>query len=344
MSTAVAQEVPNEDRLDQACAWVARLRSDALSAADRRNFANWMDSASNREAFDQMAELWGDLGALAHMPVDELYPESRPEAQAARRPSTTAGKAGWNPLQWLMGGGLVAACLTVTLWIGNQWLAGEKPTGQVYATNVGETRTVTLTDGSRVQLNTNTELRVAYSREERRTELLRGEAYFAVARQTARPFTVAAGKANIRVLGTQFNIERNPDNTRVSVTGGTVAVSEAESGSGLRPESVRLVKDQKVSVSGTGLGEVSATSADEALDWTRGVLVFEQTPLADALEELNRYLQVPAAAEPSVRDHKLSGTFELSDPDNTLKAIATALGLEQDRSDPNLTLLSPRRN
>lgn len=341
MSTAVAQEVPNEDQLDQACAWIARLRSDSLSAADRRNFADWMKaSPAHRDAFDQMAELWGDLGALAHMPADELFPESRP----GRRPTAAANDAGWNPAQWLMGGGLVAACLVVTLWIGNQWLAGEQAAAQLYATNVGETRTVTLSDGSRVQLNTDTELQVRYSREERRTELLRGEAYFDVARQTARPFTVAAGKASIRVLGTEFNIERNPANTRVSVTGGTVAVSETESGSGLRPDSVQLVANQKVSVSRIGLGEVSATSADEALDWTRGVLVFEQTPLAEALEELNRYLQVPAAAEASVRDRKLSGTFELSDPDNTLKAIAAALDLEQDQSDPNLTLLSPRRN
>lgn len=342
----MAQEVPNEDRLDQACAWIARLRSDAASEADRRNFADWMAiSPANREAFDQMAELWGDLGALAHMPVDELFPESRPATSPNHRPAVAAtGGAGWNPLQWLMGGGLAAACLVVTLWVGNQWLAGEKPTEQIYATNVGESRTVTLTDGSRIQLNTNSELHVAFSRGERHTELLRGEAYFDVARQTARPFTVAAGKANIRVLGTRFNIERNPDNTRVSVTGGTVAVSEAESGSGLRPESVKLEKNQKISVSGTGLGEVSATSAHEALDWTRGVLVFEQTPLVDALEELNRYLQVPAAAEAGVGDRKLSGTFELSDPDNTLKAIAAALDLEQDRSDPNLTLLSPRRN
>ncbi|MFC6634785.1 FecR family protein [Microbulbifer taiwanensis] len=354
MNTAGLQEAPNEDRLDQACAWIARLRSDAVSAADRRDFAGWLaESADNRLAFDEMSELWGDLGALAHMPIDELYPESRPSAKPGTRPAQRDSRAsvggtlatgGWNFSQWLMGGGLVAACLVVTLWVGNQWLSGGEFREQTYITQIGETRTVTLADGSQVQLNTNSELQVAFSREVRRTQLLRGEAYFDVVRQTARPFTVAAGKANIRVLGTEFNVERNPDSTRVSVTGGVVAVSEAESAPGLQPESVKLVKNQKVSVSGRGLGEVGRTSADEALDWTRGVLVFEQTPLAEALEELNRYLKVPAVADPSVRERRLSGTFELSDPDNTLKAIATALDLQQDHSDPNLTLLSPRRN
>jgi len=350
VNTAGVQEVPNDEQLDQACAWIARLRSDAVSAADHRKFARWLNrSGANRRAFDEMTELWGDLGALAHMPVDQLLPESGPTARAStRRGSRATGDgvavAGWNFAQWLMGGGMVAACLAVALWVGNQWLASGKFREQTFITQVGETRTVTLADGSQVQLNTNSELRVAFSREARRTRLLRGEAYFDVARQTARPFTVEAGQANIRVLGTEFNVERNPGSTRVSVTGGVVAVSETASAPGLRPETVKLTRNQKISVSSGGLGEVGRTSAEEALDWTRGVLVFEQTPLAEALEELNRYLKVPAEADPSVRERLLSGTFELSDPDSTLKAIATALNLQQDYSDPNLTLLSPRRS
>ncbi|SDJ67967.1 FecR family protein [Microbulbifer yueqingensis] len=338
---------PGDDQLDQACAWIARLRSDAISATEKREFASWLNASPlNRRAFDEMTELWGDLGALGHMPVDELFPESRPSTppSPSRAPRKTGDFSGSGFTQWLLGGGLVAACLVVTLWVGNQWLAGDARSQQVYATAVGETRTVTLADGTKVQLNTNSELRVSYSRDERQTALLRGEAYFDVVRQTARPFTVTAGKASIRVLGTEFNVERNRDNTRVSVTGGVVAVSESSSASGLQPESVKLAKNQKVSVSGRGISPVSSTSADEALDWTRGVLVFDRTPLNEALEELNRYLKVPAAAESSVRERKVSGTFELSDPDNTLTAIAAAMDLREDRSDPNLTLLSPASN
>jgi len=352
------QDVPAEDRLDQACAWIARLRSDAISPSERRTFAAWMaDSTANRQAFDEMAELWGDLGALSHLPLDELYPESVPSAdhrasaasannttQARPRPSASNDSGGWNLPQWLLGGSAVAACLGVALWIGNQWLQQAPVQQQMYVTAVGETRTVALPDGSEVKLNTNSELIVNFSRDERRTQLLRGEAYFDVARQTSRPFTVAAGSANIRVLGTQFNVERNPENTRVSVTGGTVAVSEARTASGLQPESVKLTRNQKVSVSRSGLSDVGRTSPEEALDWTHGQLVFDETPLGEALEELNRYLQVPAAAAPGLNDQTLSGTFELSDPESTLSAIATALGLEQDQSDPNLTLLSPKAN
>ncbi|WP_226702069.1 FecR family protein [Microbulbifer elongatus] len=359
MNPQEVQNVPTEDRLDQACAWIAALRSDAISPADRRAFAAWMaESAANRQAFDEMAELWGDLGALSHMPLDTLYPESVPSADyrtssnsapsksqtRARATTSATDNAGWNLPQWLMGGSAVAACLGIALWIGNQWLQQTPVQQQMYATAVGETRTVALPDGSEVKLNTNSELIVNFSREERRTQLLRGEAYFDVARQTSRPFTVAAGSANIRVLGTQFNVERNPENTRVSVTGGTVAVSEARTARGLQPESVKLTRNQKVSVSNSGLSDVSRTSAEEALDWTQGQLVFDETPLEEALEELNRYLKVPAAAAPSVSDQTLSGTFELTDPESTLSAIATALDLEQDQSDPNLTLLSPKPN
>ena len=351
------QDGLSEERLDQACAWIARLRSDALSAADRRAFAVWMaESDSNRLAFDEMAELWGDLGVLSHLPIDELYPESVPSgafrARNANQPSSAnkqssssqPASTGWHLPQWLIGGSLATACLAVALWVGNEWLQQSPGQQQIYVTAVGETRTVSLADGSQVQLNTNSELIVNFSREERRTQLMRGEAYFNVARQTSRPFTVAAGSANIRVLGTQFNVERNPENTRVSVTDGTVAVSEANAASGLAPESVKLVRNQKVSVSGSGLSDVGHTSPEEALDWTHGQLVFEQTPLNEALEELNRYLKVPAAAASEVESRTLSGTFELTDPENTLSAIATALGLHEDHSDPNLTLLSAKPN
>lgn len=353
MNPQEVQEAAAEDRLDQACAWIARLRSDTISSADRRAFAAWMsESSANRQAFDEMSELWGDLGALSHLPLDELYPESAPSAEhrSSDKPITTEARSsntdttGWNLPQWLMGGSAVAACLGIALWIGNQWLQQAPVQQQMYTTAVGETRTVALPDGSEVKLNTNSELIVNFSRGERRTQLLRGEAFFDVARQTSRPFTVEAGSANIRVLGTQFNVERNPENTRVSVTGGVVAVSEARADSGLQPESVKLVRNQKVSVSNSGLSDVGHTSADEALDWTRGQLVFDETPLSEALEELNRYLKVPAAASAAISDKPLSGTFELTDPETTLAAIVTALDLAQDQSDPNLTLLSAKPN
>ncbi len=354
----------SEDRLDQACTWIARLRSDSISQADRRAFAAWMAaSEENHKAFDEMAELWGDLGALSHLPLDELYPESVPSAQfreqtgagcsgatdAFNTGKAQAGKArestgSWHLPQWLMGGSAVAACLAVALWVGNQWLRQSPVQQQMYTTAVGETRILSLPDGSEVQLNTNSELIVNFSREERRTQLVRGEAYFDVARQTARPFTVAAGRANIRVLGTRFNVERNPENTRVSVTGGTVAVSESRSAHGLQPDSVKLTRNQKVSVSQSGLGNVDRTSEDEAIDWIHGQLVFDETPLTEALEELNRYLKVPAAAAPGAGERRLSGTFELTDPESTLSAIATALDLDTDTSDPKLTLLSPKSN
>lgn len=351
MNPTSVQDVQTDERLDQACAWIARLRSDTVSASDRRNFSSWMAQCpENREAFARMSELWGDLGALSQFPVDELYPESRvsrrpaPVRHTARRARAQRSAGGWNFNQWLAGGGLIAACLVVTLWVGNQWMTRSDQPQQIYATQVGETRTLYLADGSRVQLNTGSELRVTFSRAERRTELTRGEAYFEVAHQSARPFTVAAGKANIRVLGTEFNVARFTDDTRVSVLGGSVSVSEASAASGLRPESVKLSRNQKVSVSGTGISAVTHTSRERTLDWTQGLLVFEQTPLVDALVELNRYLKVPAQAHPSVSGRALSGTFEVSDPESALAAIAAALDLQQDRSDPNLTLLSPIPN
>ncbi|WP_444932244.1 FecR family protein [Microbulbifer sp. SSSA002] len=331
----------SEDSLDQACAWVARLRSDSISSSDRRQFSQWVAQEENQQAFAEITELWGDLGALSHLPVDTLFPESIPAQQ--NRPTEEKSPKQWALPQWLMGGGLAACGAIVALWVGYQG-TGDKFNPQLYATERGQVQTINLPDGSEVKLNSNSELRIIYNRNERRTELVRGEAFFEVARQTSRPFTVAAGSANIRVLGTEFNVELNPKSTKVSVTEGTVSVSEADSAPGLQPESVQLVKNEKVSVSDRGLSPIGQTSVEEATDWTRGLLVFEKTPLKDALNELNRYLSVPAAASPKVENRLVSGTFEVSDPDNTLKAIATALDLHEDHSDSNLTILSPAHN
>ncbi|WP_299947083.1 FecR domain-containing protein [uncultured Microbulbifer sp.] len=348
-----ARQVACEESLDQACAWVARLRSDAMSSTEKRDFAAWMSmSEQNRRAFKDITALWGDLGALSYMPVDQLFPESelstpRPEFAKVRPPiETPANKVpdrrGWGLPQWILSGGLATCSVLLAAWIGFQWLNAENPNELVFITQPGEIRTINLTDGSEIKLNSSSELHVNYSREKRRTQLVRGEAFFEVARQTSRPFSVAAGSAKIRVLGTEFNVELNPKSTRVSVTEGTVSVSEADSAPGLAPESVRLGKNQKVSVFKRGLSEVRHTSLEEATDWTRGLLVFEKTPLKEALLELNRYLRVPAVATPQVEGRLVSGTFAVSDPDNTLEAIATVLHLQQDRSNSNLTILSPK--
>ncbi|WP_444921128.1 FecR family protein [Microbulbifer sp. CnH-101-G] len=346
------QHQTSDECLDQACAWVARLRSEAMSNAEKREFATWLAATeAHRQALDEVVELWGDLGALAHMPVDQLFPESVPssppqnsgEARKSRK-AQSAMSANWGLPQWLIGGGLATCGAFLAVWIGLQWLGSGKIDQQIYTTQLGEIRTVSLADGSEIKLNSNSELRVNFSRKERQTQLLRGEAFFDVARQTARPFTVAAGSANIRVLGTEFNVELNPENTRVSVTEGKVSVSEAEKTPGLTPESVTLVKNQKVSVSTLGLTQIQHTSPEQATDWTRGILVFEKTPLKEALQELNRYLAVPVVAAPQVESRLVSGTFAVSDPDNTLEAITTALDLQQDHSNNNLTILSPKHN
>ncbi|WP_444923361.1 FecR family protein [Microbulbifer sp. DLAB2-AF] len=342
------QHQTSDESLDQACAWVARLRSGSMNNSERREFTIWLTASKvHRQAFDQIVKLWGDLGALAHMPIDQLFPESVPSSHSKN------GKAQkqkgiqpvrWGLPQWLIGGGLATCGVFLTIWIGLQWLGNGKTDQQIYITQLGEIRTISLPDGSEVMLNSNSEFSVSYSRKERQTQLLRGEAFFDVARQTARPFTVAAGSASIRVLGTEFNVELNPKNTRVSVTEGKVSVSETEKTPGLTPDSVTLIKNQKVSVSDQGLTQVQRTSPEEATDWTRGILVFERTPLKEALQELNRYLATPVVAAPQIEGRLVSGTFAISDPDNTLEAITTALDLQQDRSNNNLTILSPKHN
>src|SRR6202020_2602328 len=94
----------------------------------------------------------------------------------------------------------------------------------VFETEIGENRRVTLADGSVISLGGNTRIEVALSEKVRAIELTRGEALFKVAKDSARPFKVRAGDATIIAVGTEFNVERDSDRDVVSVTEGQVVV------------------------------------------------------------------------------------------------------------------------
>lgn len=255
---------------DQALEWVARLVTGQADAALLAEFEQWRDSdPRNEKALAEARRLWLLIGA----PLEAQYAPVLASQAVQRRPARTLLRRG----PWLaMAAGVVLAVGLATHWL----LDGRYD----QATGVGEQRTVALSDGSTMWLNTASAADIRVNGQERHVRLARGEAYFDVARMPDRPFTVDAGEGRIVVLGTAFGVRREGSDVVVTVQRGRVQVS----GSGTAP--VVLVHDQEVRVRpGDRRGQVVRVNAEQALAWRTGHLQFENRPIGEVLKELKRY-------------------------------------------------------
>ena len=290
---------------EQAALWVARLRADSVAEADYQQFALWL--AANPEhgaAMDSMLELWDDLGVTRYLPVE---PVAEPLHNQGRR-------------RWLGAGLAVAACAVFALILAPQ-LSVEPPV-QNYQTAIGEQLQVDLGDGSQISLNTDSRVEVSLSGAKRHVTLLRGEVFFEVEKDTQRPFVVDAGVAEVRVMGTAFNIHRYGNQSDITVTRGVVRVTERGNPGNRAPASELLYANQSVSASSSGLARPALVDAATELAWREGKLVADGMPLITLVEEIARYHEVKILiAEPTLAQRTVSGVFQLDSPDTILRAL-----------------------
>lgn len=194
----------------------------------------------------------------------------------------------------------LAACLLVAALVG--WI-DPAYRQETYASPAGSRQQLMLADGTRVDLDVNSRILVRWHLRTREVELLAGRALFSVSPARLRPFEVAAESLRIRVLGTQFDVRRQDREVAVKVVEGRVAVRG--------PAAAReLVGGQQVASHAGQLGRIEAVSPESVLAWREGRLVFEQTPLSEALAELQTYLGQPLRAVGGAQRLAVSGVVD----------------------------------
>ncbi len=306
---------------DQAIYWLTRLNSGALSASERVRFEAWLEgSETHRLEFQRVRDYWDSLGEHRGTHFSEL---SEARAYAWRRPVVRLGIAACAML-------VVAVTLIFNLQSGNMALP-------VFETARGEQAEITLVDGTRVDLNTDSRLRVEFSEQLRRVVLERGEAFFSIGAADARPFEVAAGPGRIRDIGTQFNVHRNGDVVAVAVIEGEVVILGDND-----PYPVaagrRAVYDAKGVVHSESIADSAGLTA-----WREGRIVFHGTPIYQLIEQLARYHETRIVIDgPDVAQLEVSGSFKVSDFDGLLKAIATMLPVDVERGADRSVRISRR--
>lgn len=202
-----------------------------------------------------------------------------------------------------------AACL-VALGSGGYWWWLEQ---DVYATGIGEQRSTKLDDGSFIYLNTNSKVEVEFSAQARHVRLLRGEALFVVERDSSRPFTVSAGDAVVRAIGTQFNVRKHARGADVVVVEGAVQVTATDGLAGFPAQ--KLVAGEEAQVSGGRIAPRNRQVVAEALAWRQRRLIFHDARLAEVAAEFNRYNRTKIRIEgDAAKEILLSGIFDADRP------------------------------
>jgi transmembrane sensor len=311
---------------DEAAAWAARRLSGGFTKDDRAAFDRWL--ATDKRHVEAVKEYLEIADESAHAGATAGL-QSAANDEAKQRGIATSRR-------WLIAAPAIAASVFAAFFF-----MSVKPQHSEtvrYATGRGETLSVNLPDGSTVTLNTDTAIAVLYEDHQRLVSLESGEAFFEVTRNERAPFIVEAEKAQVRVLGTAFTLHSADDEASVCVHSGTVTVRPKLLGK--RDAALRLTAGEHVAIDASGdAGPVGTFMPSEAATWRRGYLKFEETPLADVVEDVNRYFVTQIRLEdPSLGAAPVSGRIELEDQDVAVRALSVALSLRVERRGATIVL------
>ncbi len=308
MNAAPSDFSPEDDAIDTAAAaWVLE-REEGFAPGRAAQFAAWRAADPRHAAAFVRSER--ALGLIAELPAVRVALETGlAQATPVVRPVF------FRPPVWAAG--LAAAlALAAVLWLAPPRAAAPRH----YATAPTRQQQIALVDGSVMDLNVSTAVRVALSPEARRVTLTAGEAHFAVAPDAARPFIVTAAGVSVRAVGTAFSVRLGEQGVEVLVTEGKVQVTRDTGGpapaAALPPAHPLLVAGERtliardIAPAATRVERISADALETTVRWHSRVMTFSDLPLRDAVALFNRRnTQQLVLADPALGERRIGGTF-----------------------------------
>jgi len=351
------------------------VRRDSIvwTDADQAQFSAWLaERAAHRIAYVRLDTAWSHaarLKALGARVPSGVIPSRRSwgdtrfcrgsspanlEANTKRRGAsaqrwgeevitTSREKRRWASARLVAAA--AATCLLVVITGAYVYTAGLVPGDDRYVTPIGGIDHVRLADGSEVTLNTDTSIRVIFTAKERRVQLERGEAFFEVAKNKARPFIVYTGDKRVMAVGTSFAVRRDDSDIQVVVTEGRVTLA------GTRPL-LTAIKESLAPPTYLNAGDIARTSnsevlvhtdataeAEKLLSWRRQYVVFDNTALTDAVAEFNRYnTRKIVIADPAIAAVRIGGNFRATNTDGFLWLLQSGFPITVEQRDDKVIL------
>ena len=320
---------PN-DAIDQAASWCLRLAEGRLAPQTRAAFDAWLaaDPAHER-AFNDVVHTWQAMEHTHCSP--DLIEMRRGALDSLRRGHAQLWSRGRRRRGVPIAAAACLALVALTAWVWTRYMPDR------YETLPGERRVIVLEDGSQVSLDAQSRVDVSYSSGRRALWLRKGRARFQVTRDALRPFSVSASDKVVVATGTQFSVELLSSQVHVILYQGGVDVLSrrdgvlqpihwgGDSATGDAPQwrrQVLQVGNELVVGSAESMADVRPVDPARSLSWESGQLVFNEEPLASALERMNRYVDRPLlVGDASVGRIRISGTFLAGDMPAFLEGV-----------------------
>lgn len=321
----------------EASVWITRLHGPDRGPELEAGFRRWLaERPENAQEFEGLTEVWDLLAGSAparaapRLARWEHSAEAR-ELQALRTRPPTPRASRWRRAGW-------AAAACAALAVGGLALHRLGVAPAPYTTAVGEQRTVRLDDGTRLTLNADSRVATDFTTAERRVRLERGEALFEVAKDPRRPFVVAVDGHSVTALGTTFVVRRR-DARQVAVTliEGRVVVATlappAPAGATGRAAAVPppeiLIPGERIVLGAGAPPRIDTPRLDAVTAWRRGEVLLDDTPLVEAVAEMNRYDKTFIVLDgPRARSLRLSGLYHAGDNAGFAASVAQMHGLQ----------------
>ncbi|NOQ35619.1 MAG: DUF4974 domain-containing protein [Methylococcaceae bacterium] len=306
---------------EEAVEWFVRLQDENCNDDDWTLFSEWIaQSESHAQAYEEAQTLWHSLDSLKSLEVPSLD-------KARRKPSSslqTAAKISALSLLLAVSGGLYY----------EQQLEFTS-----YSSSANQRHAITLNDGSQIDMNANTRLKVKLSLLQREIHLEQGEALFNVSHEWFRSFAVQTGDLEILDIGTRFNVIQREKSVEVSVLEGEVQLNDDQN---IEDVSIRAGYSRHY-YADSSLSPVTRIKPKTVTAWTKGLLIFDHTPLKKVVAEIERYHQLKFVfANRLLENETLSGTFKVTDLNGFLLALKTMLPITIQHQDKQTIVLQNR--
>jgi transmembrane sensor len=313
------------DRTDERASdfLIRRYDVEGWNESDQAELDSWLEeSLANRTAYWRLKATWERADRL-----DALRPMSPPTPTPLTR-------------QFPKPGLKLAAAITLLAVVGGaMWFTGQQPQSRTFATAVGERSNLQLPDGSRVELTTNTTIRVANGAADRKVWLDKGEAFFQIVHDDRRPFVIHALDFKVVDLGTEFSVRREADRIQVMVLKGSVQMDPPQSAEDRKPVRLSAGETAVADNRSISVSRKSESQLADALSWRSGILVFRGATLSEVAAEFNRYnAEKIIIDDPDVSRLTVSARLPATDVDAFARVARNFIGLNVKHSGDEIHL------
>ncbi|WP_129781793.1 FecR family protein [Peristeroidobacter soli] len=341
MSRETSRESTNSQILAEASEWLIEFEAGEPDSDTRREFDDWLrQSPEHVRAYLGLLPLWKQ-GSVAKFSRDQgpesLIAYANTEGNVvALTGSAQPGQRSRTRTHWP-----AAMAATIAFVVVGGLFAWREFQAPLYTTGIGEQRSVLLPDGSTLELNARSRVRIEFTEKQRGIDLLQGQALFHVVADAHRPFVVSVDTLSVRAVGTQFDVNRRASGTIVTVVEGRVSILEpSPSGGAEASRKSFLSAGEQVTVSTDPANQPKQSrtaDAAAATAWTQRRLVFDASTLSEVVEEFNRYNVRPIkVVDASLDGFPITGSFSSTDSASLLRFLEAQPGIQVTTADDEI--------